>query len=284
MIAVAYKIWDCTMLSGQPVLVFDIETQTDLKTAQHLYGLDLPTASARAAVAKLRRQSTGTDFPQLPLHEIVCISGLWCHGDGIKLFSWTQQNYTEQQLLEKFVGIFEQHQPILVSWNGTQFDMAVIMQRCLYHGITAAALFDQGEHSSPKRHNNYQSRYQLRHTDLVDVLANFNIRQFQKLDDMAQMLGYPGQRGVEQYAVEQQVEAGDWQAISAHCEGDVLNTWLIYLRWLLLRGFIKPQQHRQWIEISIAYLQKQPQQQHFLALWQECCKSTVFTENDFLDC
>jgi predicted PolB exonuclease-like 3'-5' exonuclease len=60
-----------------PVLTFDIETQTDLKSGAHLFGLDLSEADLDQALTKLRRQDSGSDFQRLPLHEIVCISGLW---------------------------------------------------------------------------------------------------------------------------------------------------------------------------------------------------------------
>ena len=60
-----------------PILVFDIETLTDLKAGAHLYHLDLPDTDVEQALTKIRRQESGMDFQRLPLHEIVCISGLW---------------------------------------------------------------------------------------------------------------------------------------------------------------------------------------------------------------
>lgn len=271
------------MILGQPIFVFDIETITDLKTGQHLYQLDLAPDAALAALQKIRRQESGSDFPRLPLHEIVCISGFWLDENGLKLFSWTQDDYSEQQILEKFASIFERRKPVLVSFNGTYFDMPVIMQRCLYHGVSAKNLFDHGESNSHKRFDNYQNRYQLRHTDLVDVLANFNLRNFQKLDDVAQMLGYPGKRGVTDYQVMDQVENKQWIEISKHCEGDVLNTWLVYLRWLLVRGFIDHTQHQYWIKETIHYLKQQPQHDDFLKLWKTASKHTIFTQYDFAE-
>ena len=38
-----------------PVLTFDIETMTDLRSGAHLYGLDLPEADLEAALTQLRR-------------------------------------------------------------------------------------------------------------------------------------------------------------------------------------------------------------------------------------
>ncbi len=271
------------MMFGNPVLVFDIETITDVRTGRQLYDLDLSVEDAEQALAKLRRQEAGTEFPRLPLHEIVCISGLWIDGDKFQLFSWTREQYSETGILEKFIGIFEKKMPVLVSWNGGQFDLPVIMYRCLYHGLTATTLFEQGDWNTQKRYDNYQNRYHPRHTDLMDVLASFNIRSFQKLDDVAQVLGYPGKRGVSGYHVADYLKQQQWLALSSYCEGDVLNTWLIYLRWLLLRGFISHTQHRDWIQHTIHYLKQQPQQQAFLAQWQKTCISTVFTATDFKD-
>jgi predicted PolB exonuclease-like 3'-5' exonuclease len=268
---------------GFPVLVFDIETVTDIRAGSQLYGLDLPDADAEQALHKIRRQEAGTEFPRLPLHEIVCISGLWIDGDKFQLFSWTQQQYNEKMMLEKFIGIFEKKRPVLVSWNGAQFDLPVIMYRCLYHGVTATALFEQGEWNSQKRHDNYQNRYHPRHTDLMDILASFNVRNVQKLDDVAQILGYPGKRGLSGYHVAEYVRQQQWLALSSYCEGDVLNTWLIYLRWMLLRGFIQQEQHGYWIQHTIAYLQGQPQQAEFLQIWRQSCLSTAFTRGDFAD-
>lgn len=264
-----------------PVLVFDIETITDIASGQRLYGLDLDQDNAEQALHKIRRQETGTDFPRLPLHEIVCISGIWIDEDRFQLFSWSQQEFTEKQMLEKFVNIFQKKMPVLVSWNGAQFDLPVIMYRCLYYGLSAANLFEQGDVDSHKRYNNYQNRYHFRHTDLMDVLASFNLRNMQKLDDVAQILGYPGKRGVSGYHVSDYVKQQKWQALKEYCEGDVLNTWLIYLRWLLLRGFIDQVQHRQWIQHTIHHVQLSERHHEFLNVWCENSKKTPFTQSDF---
>ena len=86
-----------------PILVFDIETLTDLKAGAHLYHLDLPEADVDQALTKIRRQESGVDFQRLPLHEIVCISGLWIDEIGFRLFSFSQEQNTEAELLSKFL-------------------------------------------------------------------------------------------------------------------------------------------------------------------------------------
>ncbi len=265
-----------------PVLVFDIETLTDRKSGAHLYDLDLPEADVDAALAKLRRQEAGSDFQRLPLHEIVCISGLWLNEKGqMKLFSFSQEQYTEREILQKFLSIFDKRYPTLVSWNGSQFDLPVILYRAMYHGLSAPSLFDQGEIDNQKRYNNYQNRYHQRHVDLMDVMAMFNGRNFQKLDDIAHLLGFPGKRGLLGYHIPKYVAQGQWLELTSYCEGDVLNTWLVFLRWVLLKGLISPQDHHSWIQQTIHYLQSQPQHTEFLQVWCQNSQHTAFTALDF---
>lgn len=265
-----------------PILIFDIETLTDLKSGAHLYDLDLPEPALEAALTKLRRQETGMDFQRLPLHEIVCISGLGIDENGMmKLFSFSREQYSEAEILTRFLAIFDRKHPTLVSWNGSQFDIPVILYRAMYHGLSAPGLFDQGEIDQQKRYNNYQNRYHHRHVDLMDVMAMFNGRNFQKLDDMAHLLGFPGKRGDGAYHVPEYVKAQQWQQLTGYCEGDVLNTWLIYLRWLLLKGQLNHHDHGLWIQATIQYLKTQSQHADFLNVWHETSLQTVFTASDF---
>jgi 3'-5' exonuclease len=264
-----------------PILTFDIETLTDLKSGAHLYGLDLDEPDLEAALTKLRRQEAGTDFQRLVLHEIVCISGLWVDEKGMKLFSFSREDNTEAEILTKFLSIFDKRHPTLVSWNGSQFDIPVVLFRAMYHGLSAPSLFDQGEIDTQKRYNNYQNRYHQRHVDLMDVMSMFNARHFQKLDDVAHLLGYPGKRGDGAYHVPEYVREKQWLKLTSYCEGDVLNTWLIYLRWLLLKGQMLTLDHQQMIQATIGYLQQQPQHHDFLAVWRETSQQTAFTSQDF---
>jgi hypothetical protein len=77
------------------------------------------------------------------------------------------------------------------------------------------------------------------------------------------------------------VQHEQWLKLTSYCEGDVLNTWLIYLRWLLLKGQLLPQDHEQWIQATIHYLQQQSQHHEFLQVWQQTSHHTPFTQHYF---
>ena len=261
-----------------PVLVFDIETIPDVSSGSRLYDLDLAYDDSVMAMNAIRRQESNSDFPRLPLHEIVCISGIWAENGDIKLFSFCQESMSEKQILQRFLAIFDKHFPTLVSWNGSGFDLPVLILRAMHHGLSAQGLLDQGEFENSRKYNNYQNRYQHRHTDLMDCLALFNARNFQKLDEMALFLGFPGKQGQSGYHVHDYVKNKQWKILCQYCESDVLNTWLIYLRWQLLRGHLELTQHQHWIQITHDYIRDSlPNQQDFLANWMKNAKLTPFS-------
>ena len=49
-------------------------------------------------------------------------------------------------------------------------------------------------------------------------------------------VGLPGKRGESGYHVPEYVRNQQWLKLTSYCEGNVLNTWFIYLRWLVLKA------------------------------------------------
>ena len=76
----------------------------------------------------------------------------------------------------------------------------------------------------------------------MDVLCGFG-RRGTSLANMATLLGLPGKLGFDGSQVWETYLAGDLARIRAYCETDVLNTWLIWLRFAQLRGELSPEAH-----------------------------------------
>jgi len=70
----------------------------------------------------------------------------------------------------------------------------------------------------------------------MDVISGYNPRANAPLTEVATMLGFPGKMGMDGSQVWDNYLAGDIEGIRNYCETDVLNTYLVYLRYELMRG------------------------------------------------
>ncbi len=219
------------------VLVFDIETVPDTALGRRIYGLhDLADAEVAQIMFAKRRQETGTEFLSHEQHRVIAISVVMRTRESLKVWSLGEEASDEKDLLERFFDGLDKYTPDLVSWNGTGFDMPVLNYRSLLHGVTAARYWETGDTDQAFRFSNYLSRFHWRHMDLMDILSGFQGRGRASLNDVATLLGFPGKVGMDGAAVWPAYLQGEIGKIRGYCETDVINTYLIYLRFELLRG------------------------------------------------
>ena len=253
------------------VLVFDIETIPDLDGGRKIYDLDgLNDKDTASALFNLRRQENGTEFLRLHLHRIVAISVVLRSTQGIKVWSLGDEDSSEKELIERFYDGIDRFTPNLVSWNGGGFDLPVLHYRALKHGVQARRYWETGNEDSSFKWNNYLSRYHQRHLDLMDQLALFNARANAPLDQIATLLGFPGKMGMSGGKVFDAFQEGNLKGIRDYCETDVLNTWLVYLRFQLMRGELDPTGYEQELTLLQDYLKAEghPHFLGFLEAWQ----------------
>jgi len=252
------------------VLAFDIETIPDVAGIRRLHGLpaDLPDREVAEVAFQIRRTRTGSDFLPPQLHRVAVISCVLRGDEGVKVFSLEGQ---EAEIIQRFYEGIEKFVPQLVSWNGGGFDLPVLNYRALIHGLTAPTFWETGDDNRDFRYNNYISRYHARHTDLMDVLAMYQPRNNAPLDEVAQLAGLPGKIGVGGAKVWETWLAGDAAKIRDYCEADTANTYLLYLRYQLLRGVFTKDVYQKEIKLLRNYLKEQakPHWREFLQLWNE---------------
>jgi 3'-5' exonuclease len=252
-------------------LVFDIETVPDVEFGRRLYNLaGLSDEQVAKAMFALRRQGSGGDFLPPELQRVVAISCVLRSGeDGLRIWSLGDAHTAEAELVQRFFDGIEKYSPDLVSWNGSGFDLPVLTYRALRHGVRAPRYWETGDGDSAFRYNNYLNRYHRRHCDLMDVLAGLG-RRGASLERMALLLGLPGKLGFDGSQVWDAYLAGDLARIRAYCETDVLNTWLIWLRFAQLRGELSPEAHQAEIERAKSYLRaaREPHLAEFLHAWE----------------
>jgi len=163
--------------------------------------------------------------------------------DSLKVWSLGEESSPEKDLIERFFDGLDKFTPDLVSWNGAGFDLPVLHYRSLMHGISAARYWETGDSDQSFRFSNYLSRFHWRHMDLMDILSGFQGRGRASLHDIAALLGLPGKVGMHGADVWPAYLQGGLSRIRNYCETDVLNTYLIYLRFELLRGRLNAAEH-----------------------------------------
>jgi 3'-5' exonuclease len=252
-------------------LVFDIETIPDVALGRRLHGFEgLPDEQVAKAMFTLRRQQSGGEFLAYEQQRIVAISCVLRSRDSLRVWSLGELDSTEGELIERFFEGIGKFSPDLVSWNGSGFDLPVLNYRGLLAGVQAPRYWETGDADTAFRYNNYLSRFHWRHTDLMDVLAGFQSRARVSLENIACLLGLPGKLGFSGAQVWDAWLAGNLTGIRQYCETDVLNTYLVYLRFELMRGRFSRERYAEEVERVKALLRasKEPHLVEFLRAWE----------------
>lgn len=254
-----------------PTLVFDIETVPDVAGLRRVHELPaaLSDADVLAWATQQRRIATGGEFLPPHLHRVVAIACALREGHTFRVWSLGEAADPESELIRRFFDGIDRYTPQLVSWNGGGFDLPVLNHRALILGVAAAKFWDWGDDDREFKFNSYLGRYHTRHLDLMDVLAMYQPRGYATLDAMARLAGFPGKLGMEGRAVHAAWLAGKHDRIRRYCETDVMNTYLLYLRFQQLRGTLSAGQYA--TEVSLAREKiaaaGQPHWQEFIAAW-----------------
>ena len=169
----------------------------------------------------------------------------------------------------RFFDGIEKFTPELVSWNGGGFDLPVLHYRALRHKVAAPRYWETGDEDNAFRYNNYLGRFHWRHIDVMDVLSGYQSRARASLSDAAVLLGYPGKLGFDGSQVWDAYRAGELTRIRHYCETDVINTWLVFLRFQHMRGRLTDAGLADELARTRAWLTEahQPHFDEFLAAW-----------------
>ena len=185
-------------------------------------------------------------FPPTWAHRIVVIGCLWLdHNYRLKRLGVVGDpsggegtpDERERHLLEDFSRFVGRARPVLVTYNGRSFDLPVIAMRSLCHGIPLGWYY---------RERNVRYRYSEEgHLDLCDWLADHGATRSGSLDAVARLIGLPGKVGVDGSQVEGLYAAGQLAEIQNYCLADVTQTALLFLRFRLLQGVLRPELYQQ---------------------------------------
>ena len=255
-----------------PVLVFDIETVPDVAGLRKLNAWDPGLTDAEVAGRAIadREAATGRGFLPHYLQRVVAIACVFRDDDGLRVRSLGEPDDGEAKLIHDFYRTVERYTPQLVSWNGGGFDLPVLHYRGLVHGVAAGRYWDLGDDDRDFKFNNYIQRYHTRHLDLMDVLAMYQPRAAAPLDALAKLCGFPGKLGMDGSQVWNAYGDGRIDEIRAYCETDVMNTWMMYCRFQVMRGVQGSAAFEAEVALAKALLSSLPGEhwRQYLAAWK----------------
>jgi 3'-5' exonuclease len=216
------RLLNVTIMSS--VIVWDIETVPDIKGFAAANGHDGKSDDEI-------RTEMGDKFPKRIYHSIICIGALAAHQENGR---WTVDalgaphigERSEKELISSFVDRIAKLSPQLVTFNGSSFDLPVLRYRAMVHGVAAPGLSLRP----------YFNRYTEDAVDICDVLSSFSFQGKATLHELCRVMGLPGKDGMRGDEVEKYYRDGHIREIAEYCEGDVVNTYRVWLRYELFRG------------------------------------------------
>jgi predicted PolB exonuclease-like 3'-5' exonuclease len=104
----------------------------------------------------------------------------------------------------------------------------------------------------------------------MDLLSLYQLRAAAPLDEVARLLGFPGKLGMDGSQVWEAYQRGEIGAIRNYCETDVVNTYLVFLRFQHTRGALTRDAYEHEIDLVQNTLARSaaPHWQQFVAAWQ----------------
>ena len=180
-------------------------------------------------------------FPPAPFHQVVALGVLWLDSDyGLRRLGAfgpeDDQPFDEEKVLVEFASFVGKERPHFVTYNGRSFDLPVLVNRMMRHGISFPAYYAD---------RNYRYRFSDQgHIDLADVLTDYGASRKPSLNALAQLIGLPGKMEVDGSQVSGMYEAGRHRDIRNYCLHDVVQTAFVFLRSELLNGRLDQNNYR----------------------------------------
>ena len=170
--------------------------------------------------------------------------------------------------------------PQFVSFNGRKFDIPLLEIMAFKYGIPLSDWFTSQDVSHKSRRN----RYSLSHLDLYEALTNYGASGnfVGGLNLAAKLLRKPGKIDVKGDMVLEMFREKRFEDIHRYCRCDVLDTYFVFLRYLLLSGSISREQEDGLIKDVKDFLEQnidEPGYREYLEEWKS--RENYFNTHDY---
>lgn len=258
------------------VCVFDSEFIPDPVVGARTYHTN-PEATELAVVEHMYAQadpewSPGKPKPMLKsfLYRVVSVSAIVrTEVSGVvklALQTLPEAGETEAEILSRFFAGVGRGRMQLVGYASRSFDLPVMAQRALIHGLTVPEFFDRP--AKPWEGPDYLQRNCDYSVDLIDDIGTGDGKTRPKLDHIARACGIPGKLGMQGEDVEAAWFAGKKKEIVEYNECDACTTYLLWARMCHLSGLLDYQaEAARLLNLLERESKKKP---HLLRFIEEC--------------
>ncbi len=234
------------------ICVFDCETIPDPNLVKAIFNLSGSDIEVSKKAFELQEQTSGNSFLPIAFHQVVAISAVIANDYGVFEKVSSIGGDSEREMIENFLNFIDKHNPKLISFNGRNFDMPMLMVRAMKYSLSCPAYFEkENKMLNKSKWDNYRYRFTDKfHVDLMDHISEFGAVRGLKLDTLCTMMDIPGKFDVSGDQVfSLYYESGGLEKIKEYCESDVLNTYWLYLKYELLKGNILYEDYLQNLDI-----------------------------------
>lgn len=255
--------WEYGVAQEIRYLVFDVESVADgdLIAKTRYPGLEI---SGETAIEKFRSEllaSSGRDFIPYTYHLpiSVVIAKLRADFSLAEIVSLDAPEHRPHVITKHFWRGWEAYeQPTWVTFNGRSFDIPLMEHAAFRFGVAAPRWFNLTDRTYDQKRNRYNLNS---HIDLHDVLTNFGATWYRGgLNLAASLLGKPGKMDVAGDMVYDMYLEGRIEEINEYCRCDVLDTYFVFLRSMLLMGKLSIEQEQQLVQTARELLEAEADQ------------------------
>ena len=263
-------------MSDSPAyFVFDIESvaDPDLVSKVHFGGKVAPEESIRKFRDELLAQNNSDFIPytfQIPI--AAAVAKVAQDFSLIDLVVLDEPEFRPHEICSLFWRGWahpKNNFPTLVSFNGRGFDIPLLELAAFRYGISIPRWFAMETNTFERPRYRYNTKV---HFDLHDTLTNNGATRFNGgLNLAASLLGKPGKMDTQGFMVQDMYDAGKLSEINAYCRCDVLDTYFVFLRTMVLTGNLLLAQEQQLVKDAKTWIEQQcetiPAYRQYLDHW-----------------
>ena len=253
------------------ICIFDCESILDTELIRRIYGLSGDDFEISKEAMSLNLEKNGTEFMPLPFHKVVSICAVITDSFGTFKKVNKIDGENEACMIENFFKFIDDFEPKLVSFNGKNYDMPLLVLRALKHNIKASTYLDTND-----KWNNYKSKYsELKHCDLLESLAGGSIARGLRLDTICAMANLPGKYDIHGDKVLELFYQNELEKIHEYCESDVLNTFMLYLKYEFIKGNLLEEDYANSLNLMNEYLLKHKTNRDYVEIFVHFSKEEI---------